>query len=78
MVPTSEEYGCTPDEYGSLYPWKIMVLPLKSSPAKISIYIYTYMYFYSTPKKILSLCNLPLKNSICRQPVAGGMDIIMQ
>ena len=23
-----------------------------------------YMYFYSTPKKILSLCNLPLKNFI--------------
>ena len=37
------------------------------------------MYFYSTPKKILSLCNLPLKNFICPQPVAGrggwAMDI---
>ena len=29
------------------------------------------MHFYSTPKKILSLCNLPLKNFICPQPVAG-------
>ena len=97
---SSEEYGCTPDEYGSIYPWKLMVLPLKIFTSKefhiyiydldplswqenfranyIYIYIYIYMYFYSTPKKILSLCNLPLKNSICPQPVAGGMDIIMQ
>ena len=76
MVPTSEEYGCTPDEYGSIYPWKIMVLPLKIFTSKeFHICICIYMYFYSTSKKILSLRNLPLKNSICPQPVAGGMDI---
>ena len=74
---SSEEYGCTPDEYGSIYPWKLMVLPLKIFTSK-EFHINIYMYFYSTPKKILSLCNLPLKNSICPQPVAGGMDIIMQ
>ena len=43
-------------------PWKIMVLPLKIFSSKE----FHLMYFYSTPKKILSLCNLTLKNSICQ------------
>ena len=57
MVPTSEEYSCTPDEYGLIYPWKIMVLPLKIFTSNEFHNIYIYVFFYSTPKKILSLCN---------------------
>ena len=62
MVPTSGEYSGTPDEYGLIYPWKIMVLPLKIFTSKaFHIYIYIYIFFlfffYSTPKKILGLCN---------------------
>ena len=79
MVPTSDEYGCTPDKYGSIYLWKIMVLLLKSHSEEFhENSIFTRKEFhivYSTFKKILSLCNLPLKISICPQPFAGGMDI---
>ena len=39
---SSEEYGCTPDEYGSIYPWKLMVLPLKIFTSK-EFHIYIYM-----------------------------------
>ena len=34
-------------------------------------------FFYSTPKKVLSFCYLPLKNSMYPQPGAEGMDIKM-
>ena len=49
MVPTSEEYGCTPDEYGSIYPWKIMVLPLKIFTSKeFHVYMYIYVFLLYT------------------------------
>ena len=60
MVPTSGEYSGTPDEYGLIYPCKIMVLPLKIFTSKefhIYIYFFSSFFFYSTPKKILGLCN---------------------
>ena len=57
MVPTSEEYSCTPDEYGLIYLLKIMVLPLKIFTSKEFHNIIIYVFFYCTPKKILSLCN---------------------
>ena len=59
MVPTSGEYSGTPDEYGLIYPSKIMVLPLKIFTSKeFHVYIYfSLFFFYSTPKKILGLCN---------------------
>ena len=51
MVPTSEEYSCTPDEYGLIYLWKIMVLPLKIFTSKEFHNIIIYVFFYFTPKK---------------------------
>ena len=66
-------------------PQKIMVPPLKnfmkikSSPPNNWIISYivvvVVVFFNSTPKKIPSFCYLPLKNSICPQPEAEGMDI---
>ena len=67
-------------------PQKIMVPPLKnfmkikSSPPNNGIISYIVcfcfvLFFNSTPKKIPSSCYLPLKNSICPQPEAEGMDI---
>ena len=53
-------------------PWKIMVLPLKIFSSKE----FHLMYFYSTPKKILSLCNLTLKNSICQVNQWRGVWIL--
>ena len=82
MVPTPEEYGIHPmypDEYGSIYPEKNYGSTseefhenFKSSPPNNSIYI----FFLTLPlKKFLGFCYLPLKNSICFQQGAEGMDI---
>ena len=83
MVPTPEEYGIHPmypDEYGSIYPEKIMVLPLKNFMKILNLHPQTIPYivfFFLTLslKKFLGFCYLPLKNSICFQQGAEGMDI---
>ena len=53
-------------------PWKIMVLPQKIFTSKE----FHLMYFYSTPKNILSLCNLTLKNFICQVNQWRGVWIL--
>ena len=57
MVPTSGEYSGTPDEYGLIYPWKIVVFLKIFSSKEFHRYIFFFFFFYSTPKKILGLCN---------------------
>ena len=58
------------------YPWRIWVYPwrivwkLRLHPQRIPY------FFYSTPKEILNFYNLPLENSMVRQPGGrGGADI---
>ena len=51
MVPTSGEYSGTPDEYGLIYPWKIVVFLKIFSSKEFHRYIFFFFFFYSTPKK---------------------------
>ena len=50
MVPNSGEYSGTPDEYGLIYPSKIMVLPLKIFTSKeFHVYIFFLFFFLLYP-----------------------------
>ena len=63
-------------------------MKIKSSPPTIELFhilffflfflffLFLFFFFLTLPlKKIPSFCYLPLKNSICPQPEAEGMDI---
>ena len=49
MVPTSGEYSGTPDEYGLIYPRKIMVFLKIFSSKEFHIYIFFLFFFLLYP-----------------------------
>ena len=58
MVPTAEEYGCTPDEYGSTSKnLHLHRIPYISYIYKyIYIYIYMYVCIFTLPLEKFSVC----------------------
>ena len=56
MVPTSGEYSGTPDEYGLIYPWEIMVFLKIFSSKEFHIYIFFLFFFFTLPLKKSSVC----------------------
>ena len=55
MVPTSGEYSGTPDEYGLIYPWKIVVFLKIFSSKEFHRYIF-FFFFFTLPLKKSSVC----------------------
>ena len=74
-----ESIRCTQMSMAQSTPKKIMVLPLKNFMKILNLHPQTnpYIVFFLTLplKKFLGFCYLPLKNSICFQQGAEGMDI---
>ena len=77
MVPTPEEYGCTPDEDGSMYPWKKLWLYLWRISWKLNLhpqripYIVFLLYPWKNPQFLL----LTRKEFHLSSAGAEGMDI---